>query len=225
LREFKAFTEKNPQFFGKPILGSGGHNSGIFESNDNDIQLLQKCKKEKLIVEEIVRQHESLAAFNKSTLNTIRIYTLLTANNEAIVMLAGARFGRASAVVDNFHSGGLTAGVDILTGMVVTDAINRDHVRYSVHPDSLLEFRGFQVPCWNQAIETVKESAKQMPHVRHVGWDVAITNQNEIELIEGNSLPNFDITQAVDQIGKKYLYEEHINELEAVAKKKDSKRK
>ena len=60
--------------------------------------------------------------------------------------------------------------------------------------------------------------AETIPEVRHIGWDVAFTSDNKIELIEGNAWPNFDITQAVDQKGKMHRYEKHIKEWEEVLK-------
>ena len=57
-----------------------------------------------------------------------------------------------------------------------------------------------------------------IPGLRHIGWDIAITKDGNIELIEGNSMPNFDVTQAADQVGKLHIYEKYILELEEIRK-------
>ena len=213
LEEFRAFVTKHPKFFGKPRAGTGGYGAGIWEVKEDVEALFDECKDLKLIIEEIVKQHEEIAKFNADTLNTARIYTLLKSDDEAIVTLASIRMGRKGNSVDNFHSGGVGALVDIETGIVLTEGIDLNGSRWSKHPDSLLEIKGFQLPLWNEAICAVKEAAKLMPEIRHIGWDIAFTAAGEIEFMEGNTKSNFHIPQAADQIGKKYLYEKHINDL------------
>ena len=95
---------------------------------------------------------------------------------------------------------------------------------YDRHPDSNLKFKGFQVPCWDKLVKAIEESGSLIPGIRHVGWDIAITKDGNIEFIEGNSMPNFDVTQAADQVGKLHLYEKYILELEAL-KKEEKKKK
>ena len=222
LDEFKAFVEKHPKFFGKPHSGTGGFDAGFRESTGDIKSLFSECRKQDLIIEEIVKQHKELAKFNEDTLNTARIYTLLKADDEPIVTIASIRMGRKGAAVDNFHSGGVGASVDVETGIVATEAIDLNGNRCSKHPDSAEEIKGFQVPLWDEAIRAVKEAAKLMPNVRHIGWDIAFTESGEIEFMEGNSKANFHIPQAAEQIGKKHLYEKHIADLLAKEIKKQT---
>lgn len=216
--EFEKFVKKHPRFFAKPVGGTGGYDAGIMELKDNFDELYNKIVEGKYICEEIVKQHKDLAAFNSDTLNTCRLYTLLKTDGKAYVTMANSRYGRKGNEVDNFHSGGVSAGIDVETGKVVTDAINRAHMKCVKHPDSGLKFKGSQIPLWEEAVKAVTEMAETIPEVRHIGWDVAFTSDNKIELIEGNAWPNFDITQAVDQKGKMHRYEKHIKEWEEVLK-------
>jgi len=222
LDEFESFVKKHPIFFGKPLAGTGGHGAGFWRATGNIEALFNDCKKQDLIVEEIVKQHKELAKFNADTLNTIRIYTLLKMNDEPIVTLSSVRMGRKGSAVDNFHSGGVGASIDVETGIVVSEAIDLDGNRWRTHPDSGEEIKGFQLPAWDKAIQAAKEAAKLMPNVRHIGWDVAITESGEIEFMEGNSKANFHIPQAAEQIGKKPLYEKHINDFRAKKEEENS---
>ena len=211
--EFKAFVAKHPRFFAKPIDGLRGQGASIMKSRGDAKRLFRKCRRQKLIVEELVEQHSDLAEFNKDTVNTIRVYSLLTAKGDPRIMLASVKFGRDGACVDNFESGGMTAALDVETGVIISDAITWVHARYAKHPDSHKTFKGFKVPFWDKITAAVKESAVQFPHIRHIGWDVSVTEEGEVEFIEGNSSPAFNLVQAADQIGRKHVYDKYIKEL------------
>lgn len=211
--EFKKFVQKYPRFFAKPIEGTGGAGAKIIEYKDDLKKLYKECVKNNYICEEIVEQHKDMAAFNESTLNTLRLYTLVTLSGKVIVTLGNARFGRDGNSVDNFHSGGVSAVIDLKTGKLTSDAINRAHIKVSHHPDSKIKFKGFQIPNFDMCKKAVCEAALMVEGVRHVGWDIAIASDGHIEFIEGNGFPNFDITQAADQIGKKDRYKKYIDEL------------
>lgn len=222
--EFLKFVKKHPRFFSKPITGTGGYGAGILKYDGENLdKLLDIVRKNELICEEIVKQHKDMAAFCEDTLNTCRLYTLKKKDGDVIVTLANARFGRMGNEVDNFHSGGVSAGIDLETGKLCTDSINRAHLKFKKHPDSGITFKGYQIPLWDKAVEAVCEMAKDVPNIRHIGWDVAFTEDGNIELIEGNGWPNFDITQAVDQVGKKYRYHEHLLELDEKGVIKEAK--
>lgn len=219
--DFKAFVEKHDRFFVKPVGKSGGVDAGIICRDEDTIEnLYQHCKEKRLIAEEIIEQHQELAAFNESTLNTIRVVTFLPKDKIPRIMMATARFGRAGSVVDNFHASGMGATVDVETGMIISEAINQNHVRTAIHPDSKKMIVGFQYPEWEKIVETVKRAVLVVPQVRHVGWDIAVTKDGQIEIVEGNSRPGIDVLQAADQIGRKYLYEPYVSE---IAKKKKMK--
>lgn len=218
--EFQEFIKKHPRFFGKPIEGTGGYGAGVIDTkNENIEKLYSMCLKNKYIIEEIVQQHPEMAKFNKSTVNTIRLYSLLCADGKVRTMMANIRTGREGKDVDNFHCGGMTAVIDPKTGIVVSDAIDLHHHLSEVHPDSKKKYKGFQVPCWDKIIKAVEEMAPLFPQMRHIGWDIAIKKDGNIEFIEGNSMPNFDVAQAPDQVGKLHIYEKYIDELAKIKEK------
>ena len=70
---------------------------------------------------------------------------------------------------------------------------------YEKHPISQTTIKGFQIPCWKEAREMVIEAAKLSPHVRYVGWDVAITVDGPT-LVEGNQFPGHDIYQVAEKM-------------------------
>lgn len=219
LEEFQQFVKKHEKFFGKPIKGTGGSGARVIERDNYSLdKLYEICCEEKLILEELIQQHPALAEFNESTLNTVRVTTLLCADGTPRILLTVARFGRKGKAVDNFHGGGVGAIVDIDSGMIISEAINREHERSPFHPDSGKAILGFQYPEWEKVKAAVCDAATMLPQMRNIGWDVAVTKDGDIEFVEGNGRPNYDVLQSPDQIGRKFRYEPYLAEIEEMQK-------
>ena len=92
-----------------------------------------------------------------------------------------------NGVIDNFSSGGMYAFVDD-KGVVITPAIDKDDNIFGIHPISKKQILGFKVPLFDEAIKLVLEAAKELPQIKYIGWDVAIS-ENGPCIIEGNSYP------------------------------------
>lgn len=221
--EFLGFIRRNNPFIAKPVSGTGG--GGIecidIDNNTNLQECFEYCRNNNYIIEEIIHQHKTLAEFNESTLNTIRVTTLLCADNIPRIVLATARFGRIGNVVDNFHGGGVGAVVNIDNGKIISEAIDRNHQRNAFHPDSQKKILGFQYPEWEKIKNVVSEAALMLPEMRNIGWDVAVTDKGDVELVEGNGFPNYDVLQSPDQVGRRFRYEPYLEEIEKL--KKDEK--
>ena len=218
--DFKNFTAKNPRFFSKPIVGSLGKGAEIIQTEPNtDFEkLFSLLREKKRLLEGVIVQHEALSAFCPDTVNTLRINTFLDVHNDVHILTTGGRFGRVGRVVDNFHGGGFSVVINPETGVVISDGINRVHERSEIHPDTGKKFRGFQYPSWEKICETIVKMAKTLPQMRHVGWDVAINDKGEAELVEANGNPDVDVQQAADSVGRLYLYKPLIDELRTYKK-------
>ncbi len=90
-------------------------------------------------------------------------------------------------VTDNFSSGSMYTFVDD-KGKIIVPAIDQDDKTYLNHPITNKEILGFIVPYYDEACQMVKETAKIIPQVKYIGWDVAIT-PNGPAIIEGNCFP------------------------------------
>ena len=96
--------------------------------------------------------------------------------------------GINGSIVDNLHSGGLCAGIDLKTGIVFTPAINSKLNKFLRHPDSGEKIIGLEIPYWDELINTVKEAALLLPELKYLGWDFAILGKS-VALIEANHNP------------------------------------
>jgi hypothetical protein len=215
IEEFSAFVEKHPQFIVKPrdMYYGIGVRLELCDSPDKAGDLWERLKTEKALVEERIRQNSEMAEFNPTSVNTLRVYTILGKDDNPQILAVCLRMGRGSQLVDNTFSGGIFSIVDKETGVVFTQAVDLQIRKYAFHPFSKKQIVGFQVPCWDKIIDTVKAATKIVPTVRHVGWDVAINNENEIVLIEGNPRGDAAAAQMAEQVGKWALYKSAIKNL------------
>jgi len=213
--DFASFVSKNKRFFVKPVAGSFGRGVRVQEAaDDQDMQdLFQNLREEKVLVEEVIEQWAELAEFNLTSVNTMRIVTLLCADGTVKVMTATLRCGNGDKCADNFHHNGIAAIVDIPTGIVTTTGVDMVSRRYILHPVSGKPIIGFQIPFWEKILATVTAAAQVVPTVRYVGWDVALGQDGRVIIIEGNSAADPDVTQMPDQVGKWPLYKEELRKI------------
>jgi hypothetical protein len=148
-----------------------------------------------LIICDYVEQHERLAAIYPGTTNTMRVITFRDVDTgEPFVAFASHRFGTTQSVpVDNFGAGGISAGIDITTGLFTPAFRSRGAGRRTSgiawideHPETGARITGVEVPHWDLACEGVLRAMRALPGSRYVGWDVALT-QDGMSIIEGNN--------------------------------------
>ena len=194
--QLAAFLKDKPQIIGKPIEGSSGQGIERFQRSDweGDVPLfLEQLRESGLgIIEEVVTQHPDLARLCPTSVNTVRIATLLGDKKQGIVY-AFLRIGNGR-VVDNVDCGGMAAKVDLDTGKLMTVGADKQGNTYQVHPKTGVPIVGFQLPYWEEAKKMCVEASRKIPQMRFIAWDVAITPDGP-RFIEGNSFPSHAIPQ------------------------------
>lgn len=212
--QFKDFTEDIDAIFCKPVNAGGGIGAEKIEL-DHDEEKLKALyddfmSKDRVLVEECVKQHPEISAFYSESINTIRVVVLLH-DGICDILCTGIRFGH-HGITDNFSKDGMVADIDRDTGIIVTPAIDKSGNVYENHPVSGKQFVGFQIPMWNEVIETAKNAMHVQPGVNYVGWDLAIC-PDKVVVIEGNSMPDLVLVQAPYapvREGKKYLFDPYF---------------
>jgi hypothetical protein len=194
--EFKEKIKGLKSLIVKPIASTQGKGVQKFscniseEENQKLYQTLMKLGRS--IIEEYIIQHEEMMKFCDTSVNTIRI-TTLNYHGECRFLYAVFRMGRGS-VVDNFHAGGIAAGVNVETGIVDTEAGDTEGNTYAANPYSGRTIPGFQIPHWDRIIEACQKIYDRIEDVNLIGWDFAITKDGA-ELIEGNPLVSHTLGQ------------------------------
>ncbi len=164
------------------------------------------------MAEEFIVQHPSLMELSPSAVNTVRIITQLTPNNDIEILGARLRISENSPV-DNMASGNFAAAVDVHTGVINGPGVYSDITKgdVSLHPITNVPIIGFKIPFWSDIIALVNKAALLVPANKSIGWDVAVTEKGP-ELIEGNH----DWCKLVWQLpihkGLKPTLEHHLSE-------------
>ena len=188
----------------KPMGGLCGRGIEKISSSDKDIEhLRERAKNEVLIVEEIIRNHPTVAQLNPPTLNTLRVITTRDARGNLKIMQIVLRMGVGDTCVDNLYNGGIAASVNQDLGIIDGPAFDIDLNKYLVPPTSGLVLLGYKLPAMDTLFEYIKSLADKIPDVRHVGWDVAYTEKYGWDLVEANFFwPGLGVLQICDGKGK-----------------------
>ena len=173
--------------------------------------LYDKCVKERSVVEECIVGYPVTQAFHPASLNTVRVMTV-SFNGKALLFGGMLRVGCGGIVVDNTHAGGLYAQIDINTGIIESDGIDTEGKHHLCHPDTNIPFKGFPITFWNEITALCLDAATKVKHF-FIGWDIAITEDGEFEVIEANSRPDFDGLQTPLHKGMKHQLYSQLKEL------------
>lgn len=190
---FNEFCTKHPIFVAKPRLASCGIGVHKVDVNHGAICGVRKVFEHYLkqdsgmwLFEEFIEQDPRMAAWHPSSVNTIRIPSIMTKDGP-VVILPLFRTGKNGNVVDNCHNdGGLMAVPDAKTGVLLTDGYDVFTNVVETHPNSGMKFKGWQVPEWDSLIKTAAELHKSLPKQhKYVGFDFALTKDGWV-VVEGN---------------------------------------
>ena len=193
--QLSAFLSGKDAMLYKPLEGSSGQGIRKFEKQEwQDLDAFMKLLREMGdgILEELVIQHPVMAGMCPTSVNTIRVATLLGDKKEGIVY-AFLRIGNGK-VMDNVDCGGMAARVDIESGKLLTVAADKQGNVFDRHPMTGTSIIGFTIPYWEEAKKMCLEAMKKVPQMRFIAWDVAITENGPV-FIEGNSFPSHAIPQ------------------------------
>lgn len=211
--ELQTFLDNNPEFMIKPYDGLGGQ--GVAKMTRDEVGTLDefynKLQKEHLFVEGYVKQNSEVNRLCEASVNTIRVMTF-GYKGKSKILYAAMRIGNGVNHCDNFHQGGMGCSLDIETGRLIGNAIDKDLNVFEAHPTSGVRFDGFQIPNWDKVKEMVLEAALVNDKIHVVGWDVAITEEGAT-FIEGNRRPGFDLVQVLSERGRKDIMRTCLEEI------------
>lgn len=192
----------------KPCTGHAGDGLQMVEyTTDEAAAQLYRGVTSPTVCEGYVIQHSAIAALNPSSVNTIRIVTLLVDEQFTILSAALKMGGTANSVADNMHQSGIAASIHLDSGILCT--LGRDYANkvYSHHPVTGTQIIGLQIPHWEQVKAMVRRAHYKMEDRPYIGWDIAITKSGP-EIIEANTMPGHVTMQFFDQTPKgKPLFE------------------
>ena len=185
---FLRFTAAHPVFVVKPLTGARGEGVEKIDLRDRRTAagdlFRELLSRGGVLAEEWIDQSPSMARFHPASVNTVRVITLRH-KNDGSSYFCFLKTGRGDSFVDNGAAGGIMAGIDPLTGEIVTDGVDETGRRYETHPDTGVPFRGAALPEWEALLSLCRALAAVTPEVRLTGWDLAHTERGWL-LVEGN---------------------------------------
>lgn len=205
-RRFRDFFDRNDAAVIKPRFDLMG--KGVMLIRKSDITDMRTTFRElvdnyrKFLMEGLIEAAPEVKVLNPDSVNTVRIITHFD-GKEAVVWSASMRIGHVGSFVDNVGAGGLTVTIDTETGVIISDARDEGGFSFEKHPETGIVFKGYQLPAWDKALETVKAMAAKMPDAKFVGWDLACNSDYEWVIVEGNGQTGFYGAQAPIDTGRR----------------------
>jgi len=175
----------------KPTRDSGqGADIRFFRSmqTDEEIDGLLKLYdgKTDYIIQHTVAQHPAFARLNGSSLNTMRIVTLVF-RDKPYILSSILRIGGSGSRVDNVSKGGYQCTIrpdGTLEPLAYTSRSGKSEM-VEENEDGL-RWADFTVPCFEKVRETALDLAVHLPHLKLIGWDLALDENGDVVLIEFN---------------------------------------
>lgn len=206
--EYRDFINRHSRFIAKPLRGAQGADTQIIDAPKTE-EAIKKLFKDLIndssawILEELIRQSSLMSVWNESSVNTVRIISILNRTGVNLIEV-WLRTGRKGMVVDNAGAGGIFCNIDPMTGIVDTDGVDEYCNSYRCHPDSLVTYKGWQVPFYKELLALESSLHKKLKRHKYIGFDFALTDYGWV-LLEANW------GQLVGQIpthkGKKALFD------------------
>lgn len=203
VKEFLNLCAEKGEVIAKASMSSyGGHAVKFFHADDEEAgeqeRLLAYINKPpyfytqpygtEYVIEEVIRQHPDMASFNPSSVNTVRIMTMIYDGN-FIPLSAVLRMGVDGSRVDNCSSGGIVCGIlqhGDEAGITKCVAYNANGDKFLSHPQTG-EFGFKRIPSWEKILEVVEKLAWRFSGISQlISWDIAVDEDGEPVVIEMN---------------------------------------
>lgn len=180
----------------KPTIGGNSGKGVMVCKLDNGIDLksgfvintLLDDKEVNYIVQERMKQHESISMIYPNSVNTIRTITYILDGKIYCADLS-LRIGSGGKSVDNIHAGGLVIGLSN-EGQLLKYAYmlgySDSSLRFEKHPDTGFIFENHIITGIPQVISNAKKLHGMTPHIGLISWDFMVTEDGSTCLIEAN---------------------------------------
>lgn len=203
-------AKRAPSLFIKPARGGQGRGTERWDEKDgiyfdangtlltDFASLLQQLSARataggvELLVQEAAVNNPEIQAFGGRALSTVRLVTFRTSDGVIRPIQAGTRVaGKADAIVDNYHAGGVYFHVDYRTGQIghgTSMSFPDEPVYLTQPPKSDFRLAGRVVEGWEQIRKLALDLHEKLTMHTVGGWDIALTGRGPVA-VECNSVP------------------------------------
>lgn len=180
-------VKNNNIFIKKATDSEGGHGIIVLDSGFTKMELIKAVEKINgdLIIQKGLTQIKVLSEINPSSVNTIRVLSMIRPSGKVKIYSRILRMGINGAKVDNASSGGITCGISS-EGKLNECAYTARGDKYYEHPNSKVRFSEIAIPSLEKIEDIVMTVHPRFSHFRLLSWDFAIDGNEEPVLIEVN---------------------------------------
>ena len=148
-------------------------------------------------ISEAVYQNEYGNSLYDKTVNTMRIITLRDPETQEFKnAFAVQRIGTSETIpVDNASRGGIVCKINMETGKLSEGRTLHSHKVYRKHPDSGTDLENTYVPEWDRIKDEILSLSNRFPYFYFIAWDVIVTKDNELCIVEANTSSGVNIIQ------------------------------
>ena len=164
----------------------GGQGVTFLKTDQPDDVLLAKLSSipGSFICQDLVKQHPEINKLNDTSLNTLRMQTLVR-DNTVKILSSLIRVGQKGSRTDNLTGGGMSCGINP-DGSLKNRVFDQDLKKYDLSPQGY-RFTDIKIPNYEKCTEIVLKMALRLADIsRLISWDVAINYDGEPLLIEAN---------------------------------------
>lgn len=162
-----------------------------------------------LVVQKRIEQCGELRKIHETSVNTMRIMSLINRDGEVTILSRLLRMGVGNSRMDNAHSGGISIGIE-KDGRLREFALSLEGDKYYEHPNSKVVFKDIVLPYIKKIDEAIKQCALRVPHFRIVAWDIILDSDYVPTLIEANL---YDAGMDIPQLNNGPLFGDYTEEL------------
>lgn len=163
----------------KPTIDSYAGNGIICIPGHAISQYLGKYGKN-YIVQQKIRQHESFALLNESSVNVVRMNSLLL-NDKVYILDSIVRVGAPGSITDHKN---IAIGIDE-NGVLKERGITVNGKKVNKLPNDMI-FGGHTLVGYQDMVQMVKRIHPKIPQIRLIGWDLTTDENGNALIIEAN---------------------------------------
>jgi hypothetical protein len=177
---------ENEQLIIKPAVRTGGSKGINFWDKKDGLKKIENYLLSGLddyIFQKLIVQHVNLKKIHSSSINTIRVVTLLF-KGKVHILSSVLRMGVNGSRVDNASVGGITCGIKE-GGQLKDVAYSVSGIKYEKHPQGFT-FSDCIIPSYDKIKKLVIKQQEKMANFRMISWDIAVDEEEQPILIEAN---------------------------------------
>jgi hypothetical protein len=161
--------------------GMGVIKMAIEELTKDNLQKIGNC-----VIQSSIKQHAFFEEIMSGPIATVRITTVKDNSGRIGRRAAYLRLGRKdTAWIQSNNS--VRVPIVNQRGELDTFGYTNDWRRWLSHPDSGVSFEKRVIPKFKEAVEVCIGLHNKVPHFTIIGWDIAISDNDRIELLEWNA--------------------------------------